>query len=97
MSHKARETPLKAEVQGIRRALDGRLELCGHPTRPLGCQDHLLDHCAGTRGTDQVQFRDRTIGGRTITSSQTSLTTLPAAWTSGTIYQNAPLSAHASQ
>jgi hypothetical protein len=51
----------------------------------------------GPTGTGQVQFRDRATGGRNITSAQTNLTTLPTTWTPGTIYQNAPLSAFASQ
>jgi hypothetical protein len=44
-----------------------------------------------------VQFRDVAAGGRTQTSAQTTLTTLPATWTPGKNYTNAPLSAYAAQ
>jgi hypothetical protein len=51
----------------------------------------------GPSGTGQVQFRDRATGGRNQTSAQSDLTSLPATWTRGTVYFNAPMSAFASQ
>ncbi len=42
------------------------------------------------------QFRDRQVGGCTSeTSSQTTLTTLPSTWTTGTAFTSCPLSAYA--
>jgi hypothetical protein len=49
----------------------------------------------GPTGTGTVQFRDRTASGTSETSRQTTLTSLPATWATGTIYDNAPLSAYA--
>jgi hypothetical protein len=49
----------------------------------------------GPPSTGTVRFRDRATGGRNETSRQTNLVTLPATWTPGTIYANAPMSAFA--
>jgi hypothetical protein len=42
-------------------------------------------------------FRDVALGGRSQTSAQTTLSTLPATWTAGTTYSNSPLSAYVTQ
>jgi hypothetical protein len=42
-----------------------------------------------------VQFRDKAVGGKAQTSSQTNLTNLPANWTPGANFANAPFSAYA--
>jgi hypothetical protein len=50
-------------------------------------------------GGDQVRFRDRCCGSNgtapSETSAQTSLTALPATWTTGSRYQDGPLAAYA--
>jgi hypothetical protein len=47
-------------------------------------------------GSGTVGFRDVLGGGLSETSGQTSLTTLPSSWTSGTTYHDGPLSAYGS-
>lgn len=49
-------------------------------------------------GSGTLQFRDlpNGSGGKNQTSAQTNLTTLPATWSAGTTYWNAPMSAFAS-
>jgi hypothetical protein len=42
-----------------------------------------------------MQFRDKAVGGKAQTSSQTNLTNLPATWTPGANFANAPFSAYA--
>jgi len=51
----------------------------------------------GPVGAGTVRFRDVSSGGRAQTSSQTDLTGLPATWSSGTNYTNAPMSAYAAE
>ena len=51
----------------------------------------------GLGGTGQVQFRDRSTGTRNQTSAESNLTNLPATWTPGAVYFNAPMSAFATQ
>jgi hypothetical protein len=51
----------------------------------------------GPTGAGTVQFRDKATGGKAQTSSQTTLSLLPSAWTTGGSYLNAPLSAYAIQ
>ena len=51
----------------------------------------------GPSGSGTVQFRDVASGGRAQVSTQTNLATLPATWSAGTTYANAPLSAYAVQ
>ena len=46
-------------------------------------------------GNAQVKFRDAGTGGAAETSSQTTLTALPASWTTGTKYTDGPLSGYA--
>ncbi|HZS24751.1 MAG TPA: Ig-like domain-containing protein [Gaiellaceae bacterium] len=46
-------------------------------------------------GAGTVRFRDKSAGGACEVSSQTSLKTLPSAWSSGTAYRNSPMSAYA--
>lgn len=43
-------------------------------------------------GTGAVRFRDRSTGGASETSAQTTLASLPAAWTTGAAFRNAPIS-----
>ena len=50
----------------------------------------------GPAAQGTIQFRDHSTGGRNITSAQTTLATLPATWSNGTVYANAPVSAYAS-
>jgi hypothetical protein len=49
----------------------------------------------GPSGT--IQFRDKPAGGKSQTSAQANLATLPDTWTPGTAATNAPLSAYAAQ
>ena len=44
-------------------------------------------------GTGTLQFRDRSGGGRSETSSQRTLTSLPQTWTTGRTWPDGPLSA----
>jgi hypothetical protein len=46
-------------------------------------------------GAGTLQFRDVNSGGRSVGSAQTNLTTLPATWTAGQLFANAPMSAYA--
>jgi hypothetical protein len=48
----------------------------------------------GPTGTGTVQFRDVPTGGRSQTSAQTNLSTLPSTWSPGSTYFNAPMSAY---
>jgi hypothetical protein len=49
-------------------------------------------------GAGKVQFRDKASGGaRTVASSQSNLTVLPATWTTGAAYANSPMSAYAAE
>jgi hypothetical protein len=41
-----------------------------------------------------VQFRDVAAGGKCETSAQLNLTTLPATWSVGSAFFNAPMSAY---
>ena len=50
----------------------------------------------GPTGTGTLRFRDIAVGSAAETSAQSNLATLPAAWTTGSVYSNAPLSAYAS-
>jgi hypothetical protein len=50
----------------------------------------------GPAGSGVVQFKDTGSGNKAQTSAQTDLITLPANWSPGTNYLNAPLSAYAS-
>jgi hypothetical protein len=45
-------------------------------------------------GAGTVEFRDVPVGGKTETSAQSNLVSLPASWTSGGTYANAPLSGY---
>src|SRR5205807_1677493 len=49
----------------------------------------------GPNGAGAVKFRDVASGGRSRVSAQTNLTTLPATWSSGTLFSSAPMSAYA--
>jgi hypothetical protein len=52
----------------------------------------------GPSGSGTVRFRDLSSGGgRALTSMATNLTTLPATWSTGSTYDNSPMSAYASQ
>jgi hypothetical protein len=51
----------------------------------------------GPLGAGQARFRDVGSGGLTQNSSQTNLTTLPATWSPGATWGNAPMSAYAVQ
>jgi phosphatidate phosphatase APP1 len=51
----------------------------------------------GPSGGGTAQFRDTAVGGKSETSAQSNLTTLPATWTTGSAYTNAPMSAYGSQ
>jgi hypothetical protein len=51
----------------------------------------------GPVGAGQLTFRDVAAGGPTQNSSQTNLTTLPATWSPGPAWSNAPMSAYAAQ
>jgi hypothetical protein len=46
------------------------------------------------RGAGVIRFRDTAAGGRAETSSQKTLTALPAAWTTGKAWSSSPLSAY---
>jgi chitodextrinase len=46
-------------------------------------------------GSGNVAFRDVNNGKMSAVSSKTNLTTLPAQWSSGTLYKNSPISAYA--
>ena len=46
-------------------------------------------------GTGTIQFRDKA-GGSSETSSSSTLTTLPATWTTGVHYADGPVSAYGS-
>ncbi len=50
----------------------------------------------GPAGTGTLQFRDACCAGASETSSQTTLASLPATWTTGTRYTDGPLSAYVS-
>ncbi len=45
-------------------------------------------------GAGTVRFRDKSMGGACEVSSQTTLKSLPSAWSSGPAYRNAPMSAY---
>jgi outer membrane protein assembly factor BamB len=47
-------------------------------------------------GSGTIRFRDGANGCKSETSSQTTLTALPATWTTGTVYTDCPLSAYGS-
>ncbi len=49
----------------------------------------------GPAGGGIIKFRDVQTGGRTQVSAQTTLTSLPGAWSPGTSYSNSPMSAYA--
>ena len=46
-------------------------------------------------GTGVLRFRDKLGGGRSETSAASTLTALPASWTTGTVYPDGPLSIYA--
>jgi outer membrane protein assembly factor BamB len=50
----------------------------------------------GPSGAGTIQFRDKSGGGASETSSSSSLSTLPASWTTGARYTDGPLSAYVS-
>jgi hypothetical protein len=47
-------------------------------------------------GAGTIQFRDKSGGGASETSSSSTLTALPATWTTGARYTDGPLSAYGS-
>jgi hypothetical protein len=49
----------------------------------------------GPSGGNTPEFRDRVTGGVNETSAQTTLTTLPTTWSTGTVYANSPASMYA--
>ena len=51
----------------------------------------------GPTGAGTIQFRDLASGGPTQTSAQTNLMSLPATWSPGATWANAPASAYAAQ
>jgi hypothetical protein len=48
-------------------------------------------------GSGTVRFRDVASGGRAQSSQQSNLTTLPASWSPGSTFANAPMSAYATR
>ena len=64
------------------------------PTVSLGAGTRYWIALLGTGGT--LKFRDRCCGGgaNVEASSQSTLTTLPASWTTGATYKDGPASAY---
>lgn len=93
----ASNTPGSLLAQGtITSPLNGAWNAAAIPNTTITAGTSYWIALLGVAGAGTIQFRDAPAGGgKSQTSSQTTLSSLPATWLPGTTYASSPLSAYA--
>jgi hypothetical protein len=74
----------------------GAWNVVGIPSTPITSGARYWIAVLAPSGDGLIKFRDTARGNAEQTSAQTTLTTFPTKWTTGTIYYSSPMSAYAS-